>query len=75
MSKDERRRSKFPRDVAEDNPVLGKLRSWKENAARHQRQPSRASQAKMTNTMGQPWEHSGGAILGEAVTSALNAHN
>ena len=46
ISKDERRRSKFPRDVAEDNPVLGKLRSWKENAACHQRQPPRVSQGK-----------------------------
>ena len=35
----------------------------------------RASQAKRTNTVGQPWEHGGGAILGEAVTSALNAHS
>ena len=25
--------------------------------------------------MGQPWEHGGGAIPGEAVTSTLNAHN
>ena len=36
MSKDERRRSKPPRDVAEDNPVLGKPRSRKEKAAHHQ---------------------------------------
>ena len=46
MSKDERRKSKLPRDVAEDNPVLGKPRSWNENAARHQRQPPRMSQGK-----------------------------
>ena len=25
--------------------------------------------------MGQPWKHGGGAISGEAVTSALNAHS
>ena len=30
---------------------------------------------KMTNTVGQPWEHGGEAIPGETVTSALNAHN
>ena len=35
MSKDERRRSKLPGDVAEDNSVLGNLRSQKEKAARH----------------------------------------
>ena len=46
MSEDEQRMSKLPGDVAEDNPVLGKLRSRKEKAARRQRQPSRASQRK-----------------------------
>ena len=35
MSKDERRRSKLPGDVDEDNSVLGNLRSQKEKAARH----------------------------------------
>ena len=34
MSEDEQRRSKLPGDVAEDNPVLGEPRSWKEKAAR-----------------------------------------
>ena len=29
----------------------------------------------MSNTVGQPWEHGGGAIPGEAVTSALNTHS
>ena len=46
MSEDERRRSKLPEDVAEDNPVLGKPRSWKEEVAHHQRQSPRASQGK-----------------------------
>ena len=46
MSEDERRRSKLPGDVAEDNPILGNPRSRKEKAARHQRQPPRASQGK-----------------------------
>ena len=35
MSKDERRRSKLPGDVAKDNSVLGNLRSQKEKVARH----------------------------------------
>ena len=43
MSEDERRRSKLPEDVAEDNLVLGKLRSRKEKTAHHQRQSPRAS--------------------------------
>ena len=46
MSKDERRRSEMLGDVAEDNPILGKPRSWKEKAARHQGQSPRASQGK-----------------------------
>ena len=33
MSEDKQRRSKLPRDVAEDNPVLGKPRPQKEKAA------------------------------------------
>ena len=33
MSKDEQRRSKLSRDVAKDNLVLSKPKSWKEKAA------------------------------------------
>ena len=36
MSEEERRRSKLPGDVAEDNPVLGNPRSRMEKAVRHQ---------------------------------------
>ena len=43
MSEDDQRRSKLPGDVAEDNPVLSKLRSRKEKAARDQGQSPRAS--------------------------------
>ena len=46
MFEDERRRSKLPRDVAKDNPILGKSRSRKEEVAYHQRQSPRASQGK-----------------------------
>ena len=46
MSKDERRGSKLPADVTEDNLVLGKLRSWKKKTARHQGQFPRMSQGK-----------------------------
>ena len=47
MFEDERRMSKLPGDVAEDNLVLGKPRSRKEKAARCQRQPPKASQGKV----------------------------
>ena len=46
MSEDERKRSKMPGDVAEENLVLGKTRSRKEKAARHQGQSPKASQGK-----------------------------
>ena len=46
MSEDEQIRSNLLGDVAEDNPVFGKLRSWKEKVARSQGQPPRASQTK-----------------------------
>ena len=46
MSEDERRRSKVPGDVAEDNPILGNLRSRKEKAAHNQGQSFKASQGK-----------------------------
>ena len=46
MSEDERRRSKLLGDVAEDNPVLDKPRSWMKKAARHQGQSPRVSQRK-----------------------------
>ena len=46
MSKEERRRSKLPGDVAEDNPVLGNPRSRMEKAVRYQEQSPRASQGK-----------------------------
>ena len=75
MSEDEQRRSKLPGEAAEDNPALSESRSRKEKAACPQRQDPRASQAKRTNTVGQPWEHGRGAILRKAVTSALNAYS
>ena len=46
MSEDEQRKSELPRDIAEDNFVLGKPKSRKEKAARHQGQFPKASQGK-----------------------------
>ena len=46
MSEDERRMSKLPGDVAENNPVLGNLRSRKEKVARHEGHSPKASQGK-----------------------------
>ena len=46
MSEDKQRRFKLPGDVAKDNPVLGKPRSWKEKAACHQGRSLGLSQGK-----------------------------
>ena len=46
MSEDEQGRSELLGNIAEDNAVLGKLRSQKEKAAHPQRQPPQASQIK-----------------------------
>ena len=43
MFEDERRRSKLPGGIVEDNPILSNPRSRKEKAARHQGQSPRAS--------------------------------
>ena len=75
MSEDEQGRSKLLRDIADDNLVIGKPRSRKEKAAHPQRQPPQTSLNKRTNTVGQLCGHGGGAILGEAVTSVLNARS
>ena len=66
---------KLLRGITEDRLVLDEPVSWKEKAAHHSKQPSQSSQNKRTNTGGQLWGHGGGAIIEEAVTSALNARN
>ena len=77
MSENERRRSKLPGDVAEDNLVLGKSRSRKEKVACPERQPPWASQTKKKVLT--QWASHGSMVEEQfqekAVTSALNAHN
>ena len=46
MFEDKRRESRLPRYIAEDNLVLGKPKSWKGKAQRHQGQSPRTSQRK-----------------------------
>ena len=66
MPKDKQRESKLPGYTVEDDPVLDRPKSRKGKTPRHQRQSPRASQRKFQSPR---------AILGEAVTSALNARN
>ena len=79
MCEDERRRSKLPGDIAEDNPVLGNCpRQTEVTEGKSGTPPKAASQSvprESTSAMSQLWEYSGGAIQGETVTSTLNAHN
>ena len=60
MSEDEQRGSKLLRDVTEDNPVLGKPRSRKKKAARHQGQSPRTSQEKAQVQ----WDNHGSIVEG-----------
>ena len=46
MSEEEQRESRLPAYTAEDNPVLGRQRSWKKKAAHPQKQSFQASQTK-----------------------------
>ena len=62
-------------EIAEDHHVLGELVPWEERAVRHPPQPSPSSPNKGTSVGGQLWEKGNRTIVGEPVTSALNARS
>ena len=62
-------------EIAEEHHVLGELVSWEERAVCHPPQPSPSSPNKGTSVGGQLWEQGERTIVGEPVTSALNAHS
>ena len=62
-------------EIAEKHHVLGELVPWEERAVRHPPQPSLSSPNKGTSVGGQLWEQGNRTIVGEPVTSALNAHS
>ena len=62
-------------EITEEHHVLGVLVPWEERAVRHPPQPSLSSPNKGTSVGGQLWEHGERAIVGEPVTSALNARS
>ena len=73
MSEDEQKRSKLPGNVVENNSVRIVITEGKSG-----KPPKAASQSvprESTSAMSQPWEYGRGAIQGETITSALNAHN
>ena len=75
MFEDERRRSKLPGDVAEDNPVPGQIEITKGKSGTPLKAASQSVPRENTSAMSQLWEYDGGAIQGETVTFTLNAHN
>ena len=68
------RKSKWPRDVVEDDPVLGipkpRRKEWHAIKGSPQSDPRRKERA---STVGRTRGYSVGAVQGKAVTSALNA--
>ena len=62
-------------EIAKEHHVLGELVPWEERAVRHPPQPSLSSPNNGTSVGGQLWEQGKRTIVGEPVTSALNARN
>ena len=62
-------------EIAEKHHVLGELVPWEERAVRHPPQPFPSSPNKGTSIGGRLWEQGKRTIVGESVTSALNARS
>ena len=62
-------------EIVEEHHVLGEPVPWEERAVHHPPQPSPSSPNKGTNVGGQLWEQGERTIIGETVTSALNARS
>ena len=62
-------------EITKEHHVLGELVPWEERVVRHPSQPSPSSPNKGTSVGGQLWEQGKRTIIGEPVTSALNARN
>ena len=75
MPEDEQRESRLPGYTAEDDPVLGRPKSRKVKAPRRQRQSPRESQRKFRAQWANHRSMVESAIVGEVVTSALNARS
>ena len=75
MPEDEQGESRLPGYTAEDDPVLGRPKSWKRKTPRRQRQSPRASQRKFRAQWTSHRSMVERAILGEVVTSILNARS
>ena len=62
-------------EIAEEHHVLSEPVPWEERVVRHPPQPPPSSPNKGTSVGGQLWEQGERTIVGELVTSALNAHS
>ena len=66
---------KLLREIVEELHVLGILVPSEERAVRHPLPPSPSSPNKGTSVGGQLWEQGERTVVGEPVTSALNARS
>ena len=75
MPDDEQRESRLPGYTAQDDHVLGRPKSRKGEIATLPEAVPSSIPKEVPSPMGQPQEHGRKTILGEAVTSALNANS
>ena len=74
MPEDEQRESRLPGYIAEDDLVLGRPKSQKGKAPRHQRHSPRGSQRRFRAQWTSHRSMVERAILGETIIFTLNAH-
>ena len=61
--------------IVEDRPVLGEPVSWKGKSSTPSKAALPVVAIERTSVEGQLWGHGGRTIIGESVTSALNARS
>ena len=75
VPRDELRESKLLECTAEDDPVLGRPKSWEKKVPHHPRTSTRGSQKRFQAIWANHRGIGGEAAPGKAVTSVLNTHN
>ena len=70
-----RKESKLPEHIAEEDPVLGKPKSWEKKLPHRSRTSTRGSPKRFQAIWASHRGIGGEAALGKAVTFILNTHN
>ena len=73
VAENKRRKSKWPKGAAEDDPVLGVPRPKRGRTTRHQKAVSKALPEEKASRMGLARGYNVGVVQGKDVTSTLNA--